>query len=131
MKKVWGVGRVFLVFLLLLIVDIVAVALFEVNSLIITVIIGIIGVIIALISLIGLNNNIGKIISGVSKGISTAQSKALSELRVPVLITTAYGEIVWYNPQFEEDVEDASSMVGKSIEDVFSTEFKEEIEMQL
>lgn len=128
MKKVWGVGRVFLVFLLLLIVDIVAVALFEVNSLIITVIIGIIGVIIALISLIGLNNNIGKIISGVSKGISTAQSKALSELRVPVLITTAYGEIVWYNPQFEEDVEDASSMVGKSIEDVFSTEFKDEIE---
>ena len=128
MKKVWGVGRNLLVFIILLLIDVAAFVFFIDYALIVSVTTFALGIIFALISLIGLKDNIGKIISGVSKGISTAQSKALTELRVPVLITTDHDEIVWYNPQFEEDVEDAASMVGKSIEKVFSTEFKEEIE---
>ena len=63
-----------------------------------------------------------------SKGISTAQSKALTELKLPVLISTVYGEIVWYNPQFENDVDEASQMVGKDIIEVFGREFKDNIE---
>ncbi len=128
MKKVWGVGRNLLVFIILLLVDVAAFVFFIDYALIVSVTTFALGIIFALISLIRLKDNIGKIISGVSKGISTAQSKALTELRVPVLITTDHDEIVWYNPQFEEDVDDAASMVGKSIEAVFSTEFKEEIE---
>ncbi len=128
MKKVWGVGRNLLVFIVLLLIDIAAFVFFIDYALIVSVTTFALGVIFALISLIGLKDNIDKIISGVSKGISTAQSKALTDLRVPVLITTDHDEIVWYNPQFEEDIEDAASMVGKSIEKVFSTEFKEDIE---
>ena len=128
MKKVWGVGRIFLILLILLVADIAVVAFGGEYSLYIASGIALIGAIVALVSLVGLHTNIGKIISGVSKGISTAQSKALTELRIPVLITTAYGEIVWYNPQFENDVPDASQTVGKSITQIFGTDFKDDIE---
>lgn len=128
MKKVWGVGRIFLILLILLVADIAAIAFGGDYALYIAGGVAFLGAIIAVFSLVGLHTNIGKIISGVSKGISTAQSRALTELRLPVLITTAYGEIVWYNPQFESDVPDASLTVGKSIDKVFGNEFKDDIE---
>ncbi len=128
MKKVWGVGRIFLILLVLLVADIAAVVFGGEYAAYIAGGIAAFGAVIAIFSLVGLHANIGKIISGVSKGISTAQSKALTELRLPVLISTEYGEIVWYNPQFEADVPDASLSVGKDIEKVFGSDFKEEIE---
>ncbi len=128
MKKVWGVGRIFLLLLILLIVDIAVIAFGGDYALYIAGGVAFIGAVIALVSLGGLHTNIGKIISGVSKGISTAQSKALTELRIPVLITTAYGEIVWYNPQFENDIPDASLTVGKDIVKIFGSDFKDDIE---
>ncbi len=128
MKKVWGVGRIFLILLMLLVADVAAIIFGGEYALYIAGGIAIFGFIIAIFSLVGLHTNIGKIISGVSRGISTAQSKALTELRLPVLITTAYGEIVWYNPQFEADVPDASLTVGKDIEKVFGSDFKDDIE---
>ncbi len=123
MKKVWGIGRIFLVFLLMLAVDVFAVCAVPDNAVVIAVIMAVVGLVVAAFSLFGLHTNIGKIISGVSKGISTAQSKALSELRVPVLITTEYGEVVWYNPSFENNVQDASMMVGKHLETIFGGDF--------
>ena len=128
MKKVWGIGRIFLIMLLLLVADIVVMAYVDNYKIQIASGIAVLGAIIAIVSLAGLHKNIGKIISGVSKGISTAQSKALTELRIPVLITTTQGEIVWYNPQFENDVPEASLTVGKDIEKVFGTDFKDDIE---
>ncbi len=128
MKKVWGVGRIFLLLLVLLAADVAAILFGGEYAVYIAGGIAAFGVVVAVFSLIGLHTNIGKIISGVSKGISTAQSKALTELRLPVLISTQYGEIVWYNPQFEADVPDASLSVGKDIEKVFGSDFKDEIE---
>ena len=128
MKKVWGVGRIFVVLLLLLVADIAAIAFAGKYALAISVGIAALGAVTVIFSLVGLHANIGKIISGVSKGISTAQSKALTELRVPVLITTAYGEVVWYNPQFENDISDAALTVGKNIESIFGGDFKDDIE---
>ena len=123
MKKVWGIGRIFLILLLMFVVN-VAVAYFEPDyALGTSIAMFVVGLIVVTVSLFGLNTNIGKIISGVSKGISTAQSKALSELRVPVLITTQYGEVVWYNPSLENTISDASMMVGKHLETVFGAEF--------
>ncbi len=81
------------------------------------------GAVAVLVSLLGLNSNIGRIINGVSKGISTAQSKALNELKVPVMIATEYGEIVWYNPAFENSLSDAQMMVGKTLEKIFGSDF--------
>ncbi len=123
MKKVWGIGRIFLVFLLMLAVDVLTA--YVAPDYVAQVAIGmaVVGLIVAVFSLFGLHTNIGRIISGVSKGISTAQSKALNELRVPVLITTEYGEVVWYNPTFEENISDASMMVGKHLETVFGGDF--------
>ncbi len=128
MKKVWGIGRVFLILLILLAGNIAIIELLGNNALIASVGITVVGAVIVVFSLLGLHKNIGKIISGVSKGISTAQSKALTELRVPVLITTAVGEIVWYNPQFETDVPDASMSVGKNINEIFGTDFHSDID---
>ena len=128
MKKVWGVGKIFLILLILLIADIAVIAFGGEYALYISGGIALIGAVVAIVSLVGLHTNIGKIISGVSKGISTAQSKALTELKLPVLISTVYGEIVWYNPQFENDVDEASQMVGKDIIEVFGREFKDNIE---
>ena len=128
MKKVWGVGRVFLIMLAFLAADVAVVQFAGQYALPISLGILGLGVIAVIVTLVSLNTNIGKIISGVSKGISTAQSKALTELRIPVLIATSAGEIVWYNPQFENDVSDASAAIGKSIEQVFGSEFKDDIE---
>ena len=128
MKKVWGVGRVFLFLLLLLLVDVAVILFGGERAVHIAGGIAAFGAVVAVFSLVGLHSNIGRIISGVSKGISTAQSKALTELRLPVLISTEYGEIVWYNPQFETDVPDASLSVGKDIAKVFGSDFKDEIE---
>lgn len=127
MKKVWGVGRIFLLLLAFLLAD-VAVVMFA-GKYALPIALGVLGLgLVAVVSsLVGLHANIGKIISGVSKGISTAQSKALTELRIPVLITTAYGEIVWYNPQFESDIPEASTAVGKNIEQIFGRDFTDDI----
>ncbi len=123
MKKVWGIGRIFLVFMLMLAINVAVSFLEPEYATEVSIALGVIGLIVVVFSLLGLHTNIGKIISGVSKGISTAQSKALSELRVPVLITTQYGEVVWYNPSFENTIPDASMMVGKHLETVFGAEF--------
>lgn len=128
MKKVWGVSRIFLLLLLLLAADIAVIAFAGKYALGIAAGIAVLGTVVVIFSLLGLHANIGKIITGVSKGISTAQSKALTELRIPVLITTAYGEIVWYNPQFEDDIPEASLTVGKNIEAVFGSDFNDDIE---
>ncbi len=123
MKKVWGIGRIFLIMLLMLVVNVIIVKAWPDYAFGISLIVAALGLVVVVFSLLSLHSNIGKIISGVSKGISTAQSKALSELRVPVLITTDYGEVVWYNPSFEENIEDASTMVGKHLESVFGADF--------
>ena len=128
MKKVWGIGRVFLLLLAMLVAEILVFEFVEKYTVPIAAAIAVVGVVIVLISLINLNKSIGKIISSVSKGISTVQSKALNELRIPVLITTAYDEIVWYNPSFERDIPEAATIVGKSLNSVFGTDFKEDIE---
>ena len=128
MKKVWGVGRILLLLLAMLIAG-AAVSWFagEWTS---EILIGIaaVGAIIVTFALLGLHTNIGKIITGVSKGISTAQSKALNELKVPTMIATEYGEIVWYNPAFEDNIPDASLMVGKNVDEVFGTDFVKGLE---
>lgn len=123
MKKVWGIGRIFLIMLLMLVVNIVTAKFWPDYAFGVSLVVAALGLVVVVFSLLSLHSNIGKIISGVSNGISTAQSRALSELRVPVLITTDYGEVVWYNPSFEENIEDASSMVGKHLESVFGAEF--------
>ncbi len=128
MKKVWGIGRVFLLLLAMLVAEILVFEFVEKYTVPIAAAIAVVGVVIVLISLINLNKSIGKIISSVSKGISTVQSKALNELSIPVLITTAYDEIVWYNPSFERDIPEAATIVGKSLNSVFGTDFKEDIE---
>ncbi len=128
MKKVWGIGKIFFLLAVLLIADVAVVVFGGEYSLYIAAGIAVLGIIFAVVSLAGLHKNIGKIISGVSKGISTAQSKALTELKIPVFITTSYGEIVWYNPQFEADIPEASQSVGKNIEAAFGSDFKDEIE---
>ncbi len=123
MKKVWGIGRIFLIFVLMLAVDVFTAYIAPDYVATVSVIMAVVGFIVAVVSLFGLHTNIGKIISGVSKGISTAQSRALSELRVPVLITTEYGEVVWYNPSFENSISEAAMMVGKHLETVFGGDF--------
>ena len=122
MKKVWGVGRIFALLVVMLISSAVVAYFLPQYSFEITLFLAIVGIVVVVFSLLGLHANIGKIISGVSKGISTAQSKALSELRVPVLITTHDGEIVWYNPAFEDTVSEASMMVGKTLVEGFGTD---------
>ena len=124
MKKIWGVGKIFVILLILLVVDIAAVVIVPDYAMETTISTAVIGIVVTVFSLLGLHSNIGKIISKVSKGISTAHSKALNELKVPVLITTEYGEIVWYNPSFEEDVKDAAMNVGKNVDDVFGHGFR-------
>ena len=123
MKKVWGVGRVFLLLLIMLFAAAAAAWFAGDYAPEVCVGIAVVGTVVVIVSLLSLNSNIGKIINGVSRGISTAQSKALNELNVPVMIATEYGEIVWYNPAFEAGLSDAQMMVGKTIEKVFGAEF--------
>ena len=127
MKKIWEVGKIFLLLLVLMAVNVAAAYLLPGYAPEISVGVAVIGVVVSTFTLLGLHGNIGRIISSVSKGISTSQSKALNELKVPVMITTEYGEIVWYNPSFEEDIKDASMTVGKNVDEVFGSGFINEV----
>ena len=127
MKKVWSIGRIFYVLLIMFAVLSAAIYFAPKYAFSISLAVLGLGLIVVVLSLLGLHKNIGKIIAGVSKGLSKAQSKALSELKIPVLITTELGEIVWYNPAFESGVPDASAMVGKDMESVFGSAFMNDI----
>ncbi len=128
MKKIWNVGRIFLLFILILAVNIPVIWFFSDYAFEISIGLTALGAVISIFSLLGLHTNIGKIISGVTAGMSTAQSKALNELKIPVLISTDAGEIVWYNPEFEASVANAAMLVGKTTEDVFGSNFNNSIE---
>lgn len=119
MKKFWGIGKVFFLFVALLIIDTAAAVFLGKYALYVIGVSLAAGVLIAVISVLRLHSIIGKIISGVSKGISTSQSAALTSLNVPVLITSDNDEIVWYNPAFELNVADTSVVAGKIASDVF------------
>ncbi len=123
MKKIWGVGKVFVALLLLLAINVAVIYFLPKYALYISLGLTAVGLVVAIITLLGLHTNIGKIISRVSKGISTAQSRALNELKIPVMITTEIGEVVWYNPSFEEDVSYASKTVGKNVDEIFGEGF--------
>lgn len=127
MKKIWGVGKIFVFLLLLLAVMVVVSYLAPDHSFKVALILTTFGVAMTAVSLLGLHTNIGRIISGVSKGISTAQSRALNELKVPVMIATEHGEIVWYNPSFEEKIPDASQLVGKNVDKALGLGFRNEL----
>lgn len=127
MRKIWGVGKVFVILLSLLAVTVATGYFLPEYAFEISLVLTAVGAIVTVVTLLGLHTNIGRIISGVSKGISTAQSRALSELKVPVLIATEQGEIVWYNPSFEEDIPDATQVVGKNVDKVFGLSFRNEL----
>lgn len=127
MKKIWGVGKVFLILLVLMAAIVASLYFVPRYAFEISAALTAVGVVVVVFTLLGLHSNIGRIISGVSKGISTAQSRALSELKVPVMIATEYGEIVWYNPAFEEDIPDAPMTVGKNVDKVFGVGFRNEL----
>ena len=123
MKKIWGVGKFFLILLSLLVVTVAVGYFLPENVFEVGLVLTAIGAAVTIVTLFGLHTNIGRIISGVSKGISTAQSRALNELKIPVMIATEHGEIVWYNPSFEEDIPNASQLVGKNVDKVFGSGF--------
>lgn len=127
MQKVWRIGRIYFVLILLLVVNTVADFFIAKELFVFSLIITLVAMIVAAYSLFKLHGQISKVIAEVSVGLSTAQSSALNNLRIPVIITASSGEIVWYNPKFERSVPEASMLVGQNIDHILDSEVMEKL----
>ena len=128
MKKIWEIGKAYIFLLILFIVDTV-VAFFSENRIYfyISGVIALITAVLITFDVIGIQRNVLKIVKKVSTGISTASSKALTELKIPVLISDGNGEVVWFNPYFERNIPDAERFAGMDIKAIFGEDTVEQL----
>lgn len=116
MKKLLGVGRVYLLLILLMLVNTFlafvlsdGVSTLFFTSCAITTVIGIV----SLFNYLGIKKQIRNI-SEVSVESASVDSLLLSELKIPVFIS-ANDEVIWYNTEFEGLLEDAREYIGKKV----------------
>lgn len=128
MKKIWEIGKTY-VFLLLFVIADTVISFISGNKILIFASLGVAlaAAAITIIDVLSIQKNISTIIKSVSHGISTAQSRALTELKVPVLIATGNGELVWYNPYFERHIAGADGLIGMDSKTVFGDEILEQL----
>ncbi len=116
MKRLWRYGKVNIVLLLLLAaVSVAACFRFPVSwAFAVSAASFAIAVLCITVSLLNLGKRQKKILTEVSKKLSSAESVALTELKIPVLILSA-GETVWYNNAMSESLPSVESYIGKNI----------------
>ncbi|MDO4743463.1 MAG: hypothetical protein Q4B04_05465, partial [bacterium] len=124
MKKLIGVGRVYLLLILLMIVNNILVFVLSgglYKLLFVSLAITVAVVIIALFNYLGIKKQIRNI-SEVSVEAASVNSLLLSELKTPVFIS-ANDEVIWYNTEFENLLENAREYLGKKVSSFVCEEF--------
>ena len=129
MKRIWSIGAIYFVFIAFLVINTVVDLFLDKHAFFVSLIFTIISAAIAVYRLISLQNKLGNIVNYVSNDLSSSESKALWELKIPVMIAAGNGEIVWYNSAFENAIPTASEIVGRKLELLIRSESREQLKI--
>lgn len=129
MKKIWSMGAINFVFVAFLIINTVIALFFDKRVFIVSLIFAIVSAALAVYRLMSMQNKLGSIINYVSNDLSSSESKALWELKVPVMISTGNGEIVWFNSALESSITEASEIVGRKLESLIGSDSMEQLKI--
>lgn len=84
--------------------------------------------IISVVQILLSDKHIKKIVTRISKDLSSSESNILNDLRLPVIMSSD-GEAVWYNSAYEKVNKNANSIIGRTVEDIFGTEIIENLRL--
>lgn len=128
MRRLWRYGKVNII-LLVLLAAVSATACFRLSvswAFAVSAAALVIAVFCVTVSILNLGKRQKKILTEVSKKLSSAESVALTELKIPVLILSA-GETVWYNNAMSESLPSVESYIGKDISQLIGDKCSEEL----
>ncbi|MDD4699742.1 MAG: DHH family phosphoesterase [Oscillospiraceae bacterium] len=129
MKRIWSMGAIYFVFIIFMIINTIVALLFDKRAFLVSLIFTITSAALAVYRLISMQNKLGEIVNYVSNDLSSSESKALWELKVPVMIATGSGEIVWYNSTFENSISNAEKIVGSKLESLIGSDSCEQLKI--
>ncbi len=115
MKKIWNTGRIYLVFVGLMLAQTVAAAFVNSTFFLVSLVLTLLCGAAAVVELLRIQSRLSQILTTVSRSLVLPESKALNDLRIPVLLTGVNGEIQWYNRSFANKVVGAKETIGKDI----------------
>lgn len=127
MKKLWRFLNIYTAMVLVMSAAAVAMLFVDIKAFIAVCIAAVITAVIAIFESIRVRKKLGKYIDSVSQGLVTDKGRALRDMTLPVLITTAAGEIVWYNSALGNTYGEAQNLISKNLNDIASDEVLEQL----
>ena len=127
MKKLWRFLNIYTVMVLVMTVAAVAMLFIDIKAFIAVCIAAAVSAIVAIFESLRVRKKLGKYIDSVSAGLVTDKGRALRDMTLPVLVTTASGEIVWYNNALENTYTEAQNLISKNLNDIASDEVLEQL----
>ena len=127
MKKLWRFLNIYTAMVLVMSAAAVAMLFVDIKAFIAVCIAAVITAAIAIFESIRVRKKLGKYIDSVSAGLVTDKGRALRDMTLPVLITTAAGEIVWYNSALGNTYGEAQNLISKNLNDIASDEVLEQL----
>lgn len=127
MKKLWRFLNIYTAMVLVMSAAAVAMLFVDIKAFIAVCIAAVITAAIAIFESLRVRKKLGKYIDSVSQGLVTDKGRALRDMTLPVLITTAAGEIVWYNSALGNTYGEAQNLISKNLNDIASDEVLEQL----
>lgn len=129
MKKLWRFLNIYIVMVLMISAAAVAMLFVDIRAFIAVCVAAVISAAIAIFESLRVRKKLRKYIDFVSSGLVTEKSRALRDMTLPVMVTTASGEIIWYNNALENTYSEAHNLVSKNLNDIASDEVLEQLSL--
>lgn len=127
MKKLWRFLNIYTVMILVMSLAAVAMLFIDIRAFIAVCIAAVVCAAIAIFESVRVRKKLGKYIDSVSAGLVTDKGKALRDMTLPVIVTTAAGEVIWYNSALENTYGEAQNLISKNLNDIASDEVLEQL----
>ena len=127
MKKLWRFLNIYTVMILVMSLAAVAMLFIDIKAFIAVCIAAVVCAAIAIFESMRVRKKLGKYIDSVSAGLVTDKGKALRDMTLPVIVTTAAGEVIWYNNALENTYSEAQNLISKNLNDIASDEVLEQL----
>ena len=127
MKKLWRFLNIYTVMILVMSLAAVAMLFIDIRAFIAVCIAAVVCAAIAIFESMRVRKKLGKYIDSVSAGLVTDKGKALRDMTLPVIVTTAAGEVIWYNNALENTYGEAQNLISKNLNDIASDEVLEQL----
>ncbi len=129
MKKLWRFLNIYTVMVLVMTAAAIAMLFIDIRAFIAVCIAAVISAAVAIIESVRARKKLATYIDAVSGGLVSEKGKALRDMTLPVLITTASGEIVWYNNAMSSTYTEENNLISKNLNDIASDEVIEQLSM--